>query len=53
MCMGHAILNLKSAYARLAWPTHPGRTSQKAGFNTNTTFVYDNLSIKKIWMTLC
>ena len=26
ICMGHAVLNPNSAYARLAWPTHPSWT---------------------------
>ena len=52
--MGYAIPNLISAYARLAWPTHPGSTSLKKKFDSSTPlFVYDYVNIKKTWMTLC
>ena len=33
MHIGPVVLNPKSACARLAWSTHPRRTSYKVGFN--------------------
>jgi hypothetical protein len=49
--MGLTVLNPGSTYLRLAWPTHPSRTSQKLVINSPTPFFqYSNWNIKKTWM---
>ena len=53
MQIGPALLNLESAYARLALPTHPSRMSTKPIFiKRHHSFVYGKLSIKETWVTL-
>ena len=54
MHIGSAVLNLKLAYVKLAWPIHPKGQPRKLVSNSLTSlFVYGNLSIKQTWVTLC
>lgn len=54
MRIGSTVLNLKLAYAKLAWPIHPKGQLRKLVFDSLTSlFVYGDLSIKQTWVTLC
>ena len=52
--MGPTVMNPGLAYVRLGWPTHPSRKKLKRPVLDNLTlhFAYDNISVKKTWVTL-
>ena len=53
--MGPNVLNVRTAYARLAWPMHIliGLARKLIFNNLTPLYVHGDLSIKKTYVTLC
>lgn len=53
--MGTTILNHGSAYAKLVWPIDPStqHTRKPNLYSVAPLFEHVNVSLKKIWLTLC